>query len=138
RKIGLDKRKSGRVSLPRGRSQGSPFGRIRGMTDEPPHILVVDDDDRLRDLLSRFLGDSGFRVTTARDAGDARAKIASIAFDLIVLDVMMPGESGFDLTASLALSDPGLPVLLLTAMGDPEDRIAGLELGAEDYLAKPF
>jgi len=130
--------KAGGYACRVGRSQGSRYGRIRDMTEDSPHILVVDDDDRLRDLLSRFLGESGFRVTTARDAGDARAKIASIAFDLIVLDVMMPGESGFDLTASLALSAPGLPVLLLTAMGDPEDRIAGLELGAEDYLAKPF
>jgi two-component system, OmpR family, phosphate regulon response regulator OmpR len=103
------------------------------------HILVVDDDARLRGLLSRYLAGEGFRVTTAADAADARAKLRAINPDLLVLDVMMPGESGLDLTVSLR-RDQGhdLPVLLLTARGAPEDRIAGFEAGADDYLGKPF
>ena len=104
---------------------------------DAPHILVVDDDPRLRDLLRRFLLGEGFRVTVASDAAEARAKLSGLAFDLIVLDVMMPGESGFDLTEWLARTHD-IPVVLLTARGAPEDRIAGFEHGAEDYLAKPF
>jgi two-component system phosphate regulon response regulator OmpR len=102
-----------------------------------PHILVVDDDSRLRELLRKYLTDNGFVVSTAADAADARAKLAGLAFDLIVLDVMMPGESGLDLTAALK-AEGDIPILLLTAMGEPDDRIAGLERGADDYLAKPF
>jgi len=104
---------------------------------EPPHILVVDDDKRLRELLRKYLTDQGFRVTVATDAADARRKLDGLAFDLLVLDIMMPGESGLALTRSLREKD-GVPILLLTAMGEPEDRIAGLETGADDYLAKPF
>ncbi|HSU04285.1 MAG TPA: response regulator transcription factor [Acetobacteraceae bacterium] len=106
---------------------------------EDAHILVVDDDARLRALLSRYLADNGFRVTTADNAADARAKLRSVSPDLMVLDVMMPGESGLALTESLR-RDNGhdLPVLLLTARGAPEDRIAGFEAGADDYLGKPF
>lgn len=104
---------------------------------EAPHILVVDDDRRLRDLLQRFLREHDFRVTTARDAADARRHMSAFEFDLVVLDVMMPGESGFDLTRSLR-SENDLPILLLTARTEAEDRITGLELGADDYLAKPF
>src|SRR5580693_10497128 len=111
------------------------------MSETEPHLLVVDDDARLRELLRRYLSDSGFRVTGAADALEARAQLASFAFDLIVLDVMMPGESGLDLTRSLraetGVSGP-VPVLLLTAMAEPEDRINGLEQGADDFLAKPF
>jgi two-component system, OmpR family, phosphate regulon response regulator OmpR len=111
------------------------------MSDAEPHLLVVDDDARLRDPLRRYLTDSGFRVTGASSAQEARAQLASFAFDLIVLDVMMPGESGLDLTRALrtekASSGP-VPVLLLTAMAEPEDRINGLEQGADDFLAKPF
>ena len=107
------------------------------MDSSEPHLLVVDDDARLRELLRRYLTDQGFRVTTAGDAEEARARLASIAFDLLVLDVMMPGESGLDLTRSLR-RDGRLPILLLTAMAEPEDRINGLEHGADDYLAKPF
>ena len=107
------------------------------MTPQLPHILVVDDDRRLRELLRRYLVDNGFLVTTATDAADAEAKLASLTFDLIVLDVMMPGEGGLDFMARLR-ADVGAPVLLLTAMADPEDRIAGLERGADDYLPKPF
>lgn len=105
------------------------------MTEDMPHILVVDDDTRLRDALRRYLGQNGFLVTTAADAADARAKLESLSFDLMILDVMMPGESGLDLTRGLK---GRIPILLLTARGDPDDRIAGLEAGADDYLAKPF
>jgi two-component system phosphate regulon response regulator OmpR len=104
---------------------------------DDPHILVVDDDKRLRDLLNRYLKENGFRVTPARDAADARHKLASFDVDLIVLDVMMPGESGFELTESLRQTSR-VPILLLTAMAESEDRIGGLERGADDYLAKPF
>ncbi|WP_422365228.1 response regulator [Pelagibius sp.] len=105
--------------------------------EEPSHILVVDDDTRLRDLLQRYLSDQGFRVTTAVDAADARAKLASLAFDLLVLDIMMPGESGLELTQTLR-RESAVPILLLTAMNETEDRIAGFESGADDYLPKPF
>ena len=111
------------------------------MSENEPHLLVVDDDARLRDLLHRYLSDSGFRVTGVADAREARAQLASFAFDLIVLDVMMPGESGLDLTRALRAGPSvtgTVPVLLLTAMADPEDRINGLEQGADDFLAKPF
>ena len=107
------------------------------MTEDRPHILVVDDDSRLRELLRRYLSDNGFRVTTAEDAAAARVVLASLAFDTIILDVMMPGESGLDLVTSLRKGSD-TPVLMLTALGDPSDRVTGLELGADDYLAKPF
>ena len=104
-----------------------------------PHLLVVDDDARLRELLRRYLSDSGFRVTAAADASEARSNLASFAFDLVVLDVMMPGESGIELTRALRQrAAPHIPVLLLSAMAEPEDRINGLEQGADDYLSKPF
>jgi two-component system phosphate regulon response regulator OmpR len=108
------------------------------MTDES-HILVVEDDARLRERLARYLTGEGFRVTAAPDAADARARMRGISPDLLVLDVMMPGESGLDLTRSLR-EEQGhdLPVLMLTARGAPEDRIAGFEAGADDYLPKPF
>ena len=107
------------------------------MSGPEPHLLVVDDDARLCELLRRYLSDNGFRVTTAQDAGEARAKLAAFAFDLIVLDVMMPGEDGLSLTRALR-GEGRVPVLLLTAMAEPEDRVNGLELGADDYLSKPF
>jgi len=107
------------------------------VSETEPHLLVVDDDARLRELLRRYLSDSGFRVTLAADAGEARANLASFAFDLLVLDVMMPGESGIELIRALRGSNR-VPVMLLTAMAEPEDRVNGLEEGAEDYLAKPF
>ena len=102
------------------------------------HILVVDDDARLRALLSRYLAEQGFRVTSAAHAAEARDKLRAIQPDLLVLDVMMPGETGLDLTAALRRERKDLPVLLLTARGAPEDRIAGFESGADDYLGKPF
>jgi two-component system phosphate regulon response regulator OmpR len=104
---------------------------------EPPHILVVDDDKRLRELLRKYLSEQGFRVTVAADAADARRKLAGLSFDLIVLDIMMPGESGLDLTRALR-QEGTVPILLLTAMGEAANRIAGLEVGADDYLPKPF
>ena len=110
---------------------------MRAMDDPENHLLVVDDDARLRELLRRYLSDNGFRVTLAADAAEARASLARFAFDLVVLDVMMPGESGLDLTRALR-GEGGAPVLLLTAMAEPGDRVNGLEQGAEDYLAKPF
>ncbi|HTO80993.1 MAG TPA: response regulator [Methylomirabilota bacterium] len=106
-------------------------------TSEPSHILVVDDDKRLRELLRKYLAEQGFRVTVAADAADARRKLDGIVFDLIVMDIMMPGESGLELTRALRQNDD-VPVLLLTAMSEPDDRIAGLEGGADDYLVKPF
>ena len=107
------------------------------MTQESPHILVVDDDARLRKLLARYLSEHGFLVASAEDAAGARVKLASFAFDLIVLDLMMPGESGLSLAADLRRRS-GVPILMLTAMSEPEDRIAGLEKGADDYMVKPF
>ncbi len=101
-------------------------------------ILVVDDDARLRGLLSRYLADNGFRVAIAQDAAEARDQMRFLQPDLMVLDVMMPGESGLSLTESLRQERSDLPVLLLTARGAPEDRIAGFEAGADDYLPKPF
>jgi two-component system phosphate regulon response regulator OmpR len=106
---------------------------------EDAHILVVDDDARLRALLSRYLVGEGFRVTTAETASDARDKLRFMHPDIVVLDVMMPGESGLTLTESLRRERGNhMPVLLLTARGAPEDRIAGFEAGADDYLGKPF
>jgi two-component system phosphate regulon response regulator OmpR len=103
------------------------------------HILVVEDDPRLRERLARYLSGEGFRVTAAGDAAEARTQLRAINPDLMVLDVMMPGESGLDLTQSLRLEQRSdLPILLLTARGAPEDRIAGFEAGADDYLGKPF
>jgi two-component system phosphate regulon response regulator OmpR len=104
---------------------------------QDPHLLVVDDDERLRTLLQRYLTSNGFRVSAAASAADARALMKSMAFDLLILDVMMPGESGFDLTKSVRASS-SVPILMLTAKGEAEDRIRGLEHGADDYLAKPF
>jgi two-component system phosphate regulon response regulator OmpR len=107
------------------------------LSDDAPHVLVVDDDRRIRDLLSRFLLTEGFRVTTAESADEARAKLEGLRFDLLILDVMMPGESGFDFARKLRTSS-SVPILMLTALGEPERRIEGLEIGADDYLGKPF
>jgi two-component system phosphate regulon response regulator OmpR len=107
------------------------------LADNAPHLLVVDDDRRIRDLLSRFLFSEGYRVTTADTAADARAKLAGLRFDLLILDVMMPGESGMELTRSLRTTS-AVPILMLTARGEAESRIQGLEYGADDYVGKPF
>ncbi|MEA1675629.1 response regulator [Nitrospirillum sp. BR 11163] len=109
----------------------------QALPEEQPHILVVDDDDRLREALRRYLSQNGFIVSAAADAAAARRMLASLNFDLMVLDVRMPGKSGLELTRSLRV-EGGLPILLLTANGQPDDRIAGLEAGADDYLPKPF
>lgn len=105
--------------------------------EDLPHILVVDDDRRLRDLLNRYLTENGFRVTTAGDTAEARRKMAAFDFDLLVLDLMMPGESGLEFAADLR-NGSSVPILMLTAMGETEDRISGLEHGADDYMSKPF
>ena len=107
------------------------------LPDEAPHILVVDDDRRLRDLLARFLGDNGYRVTTAANAAEADTRLGQLVFDAIVLDIMMPGENGFDFAKRFRVGS-ALPILMLTARADSKDRINGLELGVDDYLAKPF
>ena len=106
-------------------------------TETAPHILIVDDDARIRALLQKFLQARGFWVTAARDAAHARRLLEGLAFDLVVLDVMMPGEDGLSLTRYLR-AEGTMPVLLLTARGETDARIAGLEAGADDYLAKPF
>jgi two-component system, OmpR family, phosphate regulon response regulator OmpR len=107
------------------------------ITDHAQHILVVDDDRRLRELLARFLTQNGYRVTTAASAAEAQAMSESLVFDALVLDVMMPGENGFDY-ARRVRKDSQVPILMLTAQADPADRVTGLEIGADDYLAKPF
>jgi two-component system phosphate regulon response regulator OmpR len=107
------------------------------LADDAPHLLVVDDDRRIRDLLSRFLSTEGYRVTTADTAAEARAKLKHLSFDLLVLDVMMPGENGFDFARSLR-TESNVPILMLTARDAAESRIKGLEMGADDYLSKPF
>ncbi|MFD1340815.1 response regulator [Litorisediminicola beolgyonensis] len=107
------------------------------MTGDEAHLLIVDDDERIRGLLQKFLMRHGFLVSAARDAGHARRILAGLDFDLIVLDVMMPGEDGVSLTAHIRTRSD-TPILLLTARAETEDRIAGLEAGADDYLAKPF
>jgi two-component system phosphate regulon response regulator OmpR len=107
------------------------------MVAEAPHILVVDDDTRLRELLRRYLADNGFTVSVASDAAEARRLLDGLTFDLLIVDVMMPGENGFALTSSIRTTS-SVPILLLTARGEAEDRIEGLEAGADDYLVKPF
>jgi two-component system phosphate regulon response regulator OmpR len=104
---------------------------------EAAHVLVVDDDRRLLALLERYLSEAGFFVNIAADAADAREQMAHFSFDLVVMDVMMPGQSGLELTRELRGAS-NIPILLLTARGDPEDRIAGFEHGADDYMPKPF
>ncbi len=107
------------------------------LADDAPHLLVVDDDRRIRDLLSRFLHSEGYRVTTAETASEARAKLAGLRFDLLILDVMMPGETGFEFARSLRTTS-SVPILMLTARDEAESRIEGLTIGADDYIGKPF
>ena len=103
----------------------------------PPHILVVDDHQQIRDSVTRFLEKTGLRATSAKDAQDMDAKLAEGHFDLMVLDVMMPGESGLSVCQRLA-TEKSMPIIMLTALGEETDRIVGLEIGADDYIAKPF
>jgi two-component system, OmpR family, phosphate regulon response regulator OmpR len=107
------------------------------LPDDAPHLLVVDDDRRIRNLLSRFLVAEGYRVTTAETAADARAKLEGLHFDLLILDVMMPGESGFELARHLR-SASSVPIIMLTARDESRSRIEGLTIGADDYVGKPF
>jgi two-component system phosphate regulon response regulator OmpR len=106
--------------------------------DDLPHILVVDDDRRIRSLLQSFLMENGFRISAAASAAEARERMRIVAFDRVVLDIMMPGETGLSLTQSLRAEGNSVPVLMLSALAEPSDRIAGLETGSDDYLAKPF
>ena len=101
------------------------------------HILVVDDDDRIRDLIKQYLEDNNYMVSTAIDSPSAKIKLFQFNFDIIILDVMMPGQNGFDLTREVK-KKKNIPIILLTAKGEVENRIKGLELGADDYLSKPF
>ena len=114
-----------------------PVDRATGPDDDAPHLLVVDDDTRIRNLLKQYLTENGFRVTAAATAAEARRKLEGLDFDLLILDVMMPGESGVELTASLRVAKD-VPILMLTALSETDSRIAGLEAGADDYLSKPF
>lgn len=107
------------------------------LPDDAPHLLVVDDDTRIRSLLSQYLTNSGYRVTMAANAQEARRKLQGIDFDLLILDVMMPGENGVELTRSLR-EQKNVPILMLTALSETDSRIDGLEAGADDYLSKPF
>jgi two-component system, OmpR family, phosphate regulon response regulator OmpR len=107
------------------------------LADDAPHLLLVDDDRRIRSLLSRFLLSEGYRVTTAESAAEARAKLEGLHFDLMILDVMMPGENGFEFARDLRTRS-SVPILMLTARGEAESRIEGLESGADDYVGKPF
>lgn len=106
--------------------------------DDLPHLLVVDDDRRIRNLLQTFLMENGFRISAAASAAEAREKMRIMYFDLVVLDIMMPGEDGLSLTQSLREEGNPVPVLMLSALAEPSDRIAGLERGSDDYLTKPF
>ena len=101
------------------------------------HILAVDDDDRIRELVKEYLIENNFLVTTAKDAADAKKKLEIVKFDILILDIMMPGEDGLSLTKEIKKNNP-IPIILLTAKGETSDRIEGLELGADDYLGKPF
>jgi two-component system phosphate regulon response regulator OmpR len=105
--------------------------------DDAPHLLVIDDDTRIRNLLRQFLSSNGFRVTVAGNAAEARRLLEGLDFDLLVLDVMMPGETGVELTKSLRATK-SMPILMLTALSETDSRITGLEAGADDYLPKPF
>ena len=106
--------------------------------DRAPHILIVDDDTRIRELLTRYLLQNGYRVTAAESAADARRKMEGLAFDLLVLDIMMPGENGVSLARALRADESDVPILMLTARSETEQRIEGLDAGADDYLGKPF
>ncbi len=118
-------------------SPSESFARRATPADDAAHLLLVDDDRRIRALMSRYLGAQGYRVTTAQDAAEARKHIASFSFDLLILDVMMPGENGFDLAVSLR-KESQVPIIMLTARSEAEDRVRGFEAGADDYLSKPF
>ncbi len=106
--------------------------------EKTPHILIVDDDTRIRTLLEKYLSDNGYRTSTAGDAGEAQSKMTALAYDLMVLDIMMPGLTGLEFTEKLRVAQNDVPILLLTARAEIEQRIEGLSKGADDYLPKPF
>jgi two-component system phosphate regulon response regulator OmpR len=110
---------------------------MESLQDNAAHILVVDDDQRIRDALAQYLFQNGFRVTTAADAATARATMAGLVFDVVILDVMLPGENGIDLARDLK-GTSNIPICMVTARAEPEERIQGLEIGVDDYIAKPF
>lgn len=107
------------------------------LPDDAPHVLVIDDDQRIRDLLARYLYENGFRVTTSKDAEAAKAAMRGLSFDLVLVDWMMPGQSGLDLARELKATK-NIPICMLTAQSDPDHRITGLEAGVDDYIPKPF
>ena len=115
----------------------SPAATSMALPDDAPHLLIVDDDRRIRTLLSRYLTAEGYRVTTAENVADARTKLSGLSFDLLILDVMMPGETGFDLVKTIRTGS-SVPILMLTARTEAESRISGFEYGADDSVAKPF
>ncbi len=119
------------------KTSAQALASAKALADDAPHVLVVDDDRRLRELLARFLGDHGYRISVARDTTDARAALSVIQFDGVILDVMMPGENGFDFARSLRTTSD-VPILMLTARSETDDRVRGLEIGVDDYLSKPF
>ncbi len=118
-------------------ARGGTEAKTNRLSDDAPHVLLVDDDRRIRDLLSRFLLAEGYRVSTAESAADARAKLEGLSFDILILDVMMPGETGFEFARTLRTTS-SVPILMLTARDEAQSRIEGLEIGADDYLGKPF
>jgi two-component system phosphate regulon response regulator OmpR len=124
------------VNVPE-KAMPSALAHAKTPPDDAPHLLVIDDDRRIRELLSRFLRSEGYRVTTVESAADARARLAGLRFDLLILDVMMPGETGFEFARKLRTSS-NVPILMLTARGEADSRIQGLEIGADDYVGKPF
>lgn len=116
---------------------GGADGHIAKVPDDAPHILLVDDDRRIRQLLSRYLTENGYRVSVAESATAAEARMQGLAFDLLILDVMMPGRTGLEFARDLR-SASDVPILMLTARAETEHRVAGLEIGVDDYLGKPF
>lgn len=115
----------------------SRIPKSKPLADNAPHLLIIDDDSRIRELLQRYLHEKGFRVTLAADAAEARTRMSGLQFDLLVLDIMMPGESGLEFADSLRMNSD-IPILMLSARSETENRIEGLEAGVDDYLAKPF
>lgn len=118
-------------------AQSAHAKHISPPCDDAIHILIVDDDQRIRDLLARYLAEHGYRISTAEDAASAQAAMQGLAFDLLILDVMMPGKSGLDFAKELR-SSSDVPIMMLTARAEADHRITGLEIGVDDYLAKPF
>ena len=108
------------------------------LDETTPHILIVDDDTRIRELLQKYLADNGYRTSSAADAAEAQRKMDALMYDLLILDIMMPGITGLEFTAKLREAENAIPILLLTALAETEQRIEGLTLGADDYLPKPF